>query len=183
MAPELKLAIGGIVPTAFSEFMELMGRVLDVGCDPQRTRPAYATSQEPITYIGLDPLLGSRQREFPFVHGMAEMLPFRGESFDSVIFSGSRDHMIDYIAGLREGTRVLRREGRINIRADLILSDQPKGKFYRLYDITRRGAWQTVRSLWRLGPRKTFTYVKIYCWSQDPARGGGLLSPLFAPIG
>ena len=48
------------------------GRVLDVGCGPQAL-PSYSGGDH---FVGIDPLPGG-PREFAFVQGVAEYLPFR----------------------------------------------------------------------------------------------------------
>jgi SAM-dependent methyltransferase len=91
---------------AFAEFSRLTGRVLDVGCGPQ-ARPSYAEADQ---FVGIDPLRGG-DREFAFVQGIAEYLPFRDDVFDRVLFATSLDHMLSPKRALAEARRVLKPDG------------------------------------------------------------------------
>jgi SAM-dependent methyltransferase len=91
---------------AFAEFAQLKGRVLDVGCGPQ-ARPSYSGGDE---FVGIDPLRGG-PREFAFVQGIAEYLPFRDGVFDRVLFATSLDHMLSPQRALAEARRVLKPDG------------------------------------------------------------------------
>jgi SAM-dependent methyltransferase len=91
---------------AFAEFAQLTGRVLDVGCGPQPV-PSYAGGDQ---FVGIDPLRGG-PREFAFVQGIAEYLPFRDGIFDRVLFATSLDHMLSPQRALAEARRVLAPDG------------------------------------------------------------------------
>jgi SAM-dependent methyltransferase len=91
---------------AFAEFARLKGRVLDVGCGPQGL-PSYSGGDQ---FVGIDPLRGGR-REFVFVQGIAEYLPFRDGVFDRVLFATSLDHMLSPQRALAESRRVLKPDG------------------------------------------------------------------------
>ena len=91
---------------AFAEFSQLKGRVLDVGCGPQAL-PSYSGGDQ---FVGIDPLRGGR-REFAFVQGIAEYLPFRDAVFDRVLFATSLDHMLSPQRALAESRRVLKPDG------------------------------------------------------------------------
>jgi SAM-dependent methyltransferase len=91
---------------AFAEFSQLKGRVLDVGCGPQAL-PSYSGGDQ---FVGIDPLRGGR-REFAFVQGIAEYLPFRDGAFDRVLFATSLDHMLSPKRALAESRRVLKPDG------------------------------------------------------------------------
>jgi SAM-dependent methyltransferase len=93
---------------AFADFSHLAGRVLDVGCGPQPL-PSYAGGDQ---FVGIDPLRGGA-REFAFVQGIAEYLPFRDGVFDRVMFATSLDHMLSPQRALAEARRVLTRDGRV----------------------------------------------------------------------
>src|SRR5439155_20161971 len=89
-APEENLSVGARNDVArFAEFCDMRGAVLDVGCGPQ-IRPSYAGADR---FVGIDPLRGERRRDFDFVQGIGEYLPFRDDSFDQVLFATSLDHL------------------------------------------------------------------------------------------
>lgn len=93
---------------AFRDFSRLTGRVLDVGCGPQAL-PSYAGGQQ---FVGIDPLAGGA-RDFYFVQGIAEYLPFRDGSFDRVLFATSLDHLLSPQRAISEARRVLAPDGRV----------------------------------------------------------------------
>jgi SAM-dependent methyltransferase len=110
--PEANLSIGARDDArAFFEFAELDGVVLDVGCGPQ-TLPSYARDFNG-TLVGIDPLLGELPRNFMFVRGVGEYLPFRPESFDRVLFATSLDHALSPRRALSEAGRVVKPSGAI----------------------------------------------------------------------
>lgn len=112
-APELNLAVGGRDDArVFGDLVACDGRVLDVGCGPQR-RPSYARRIGEL--VGIDPLQGEQPRDFAFVRGIGEYLPFRDASFDEVLFATTIDHMLVPARALAEARRVVRPDGRIAI--------------------------------------------------------------------
>jgi SAM-dependent methyltransferase len=111
-APVASLSVGEREePAAFGRFSELCGRVLDVGCGPQ-TLPSYAASFDGVL-VGVDPLLGERRRQFHFVQGIAEYLPFPDRSFDRVLFATSLDHVLSPQLALTEARRVTKQDGAV----------------------------------------------------------------------
>lgn len=139
MAPELNLS-GGELAAQFGNFLQLDGVVLDVGCGPQATRPKYIRPD--VNYVGLDPLVGLKQREFPFLHGIAEAMPVADGSVDTVVFCSSLDHMIDYRLALAEAARVLKPDGKLQMAVDVVEDDHAtQGRYL---DIVGRG----LRQLW-----------------------------------
>lgn len=96
---------------AFGRFCALTGVVLDVGCGPQ-SYPSYATGFEGLL-VGIDLLRGTTQRNFSFVQGVGEYLPFPDSTFDRVLFATSLDHMLVPQLALREAHRVVRPGGRV----------------------------------------------------------------------
>jgi len=92
------------VTDAFGRFARLQGLVLDVGCGPQ-AQPSYARRFEG-TLVGIDPLRGTDRREFAFVQGLGEYLPFRHCIFDRVLFATTLDHMLSPRQALAEARRV-----------------------------------------------------------------------------
>jgi SAM-dependent methyltransferase len=98
----------------FARFADVQGLVLDVGSGVER-RPAYLEDREGTTFVGLDPLLGSTDRDFDFVQGLAERLPFADGTFDGAISATMLDHVPDPRAVLLEVRRVLRPNGRLAV--------------------------------------------------------------------
>jgi SAM-dependent methyltransferase len=98
---------------SFAQFCDFSGAVLDVGCGTQPL-PTYADVDN-CRFIGIDPLPGSAERSFEFVHGLGEFLPFRSGCFDQVLFATSLDHMLVPRRALAEARRVLRPGGAVNV--------------------------------------------------------------------
>lgn len=89
---------------AFARFAQLDGHVLDVGCGPQ-TLPSYAAGMSGVLF-GIDPLVGEQPRDFMFVKGIAEYLPFADATFDRVLFATSLDHVLSPALAVAEARRV-----------------------------------------------------------------------------
>jgi SAM-dependent methyltransferase len=96
---------------AFASFASLDGLVLDVGCGPQ-TLPSYALGM-PGELVGIDPLIGEQPRDFTFVKGIAEYLPFTDGTFDRVLFATSLDHVLSPSLTLAEARRVTKPGGAV----------------------------------------------------------------------
>jgi len=116
-APDLNLSIGRREDAkAFAGFCNLSGLVLDIGCGPQEI-PSYGMNFNG-QLVGIDPLLGSSAKQFSFVRGIGEYLPFRSGTFDRVLFATSLDHVLDPKLTLAEARRVVKAEGTVNIWFD-----------------------------------------------------------------
>ncbi len=102
------------VARRFARFADVDGLVLDVGAGVE-PRPAYLEPGKRRTYVGLDPLVGAAQRDFDFVQGLAERLPFGDETFDGAISATMLDHVPDPARVLDEIRRVLRSDGRLAV--------------------------------------------------------------------
>ncbi len=112
--PEHSLSVGRRADaTAFARFSDLRGLVLDIGCGPQ-TEPSYVVAANG-SFVGIDPLRGAKRREFTFVQGIGEYLPFADGSFDRVLFATSLDHVLSPVRSLSEARRVLNPSGSVNI--------------------------------------------------------------------
>lgn len=99
---------------SFANFCRFRGNILDVGCGPQRVPTHMAvTPQSDVFFVGIDPLVGEQPRDFPFVLGVGEYLPFRERVFDQVLFVTSLDHFLDPVPPLREAKRVLGHDGEV----------------------------------------------------------------------
>jgi len=96
----------------FAEFADPVGLVLDVGCGTA-ARPPYHRRDGRACYVGVDPLVGTSPRDFEFVVGVGEHLPFRSACFDVVLSATTLDHVVDPAASLREVRRVLCSGGRV----------------------------------------------------------------------
>jgi len=91
------------------------GRYLDVGCGviPQ---PAYMESIDAgFEWFGIDPYLGDTARQFPFVQGLGEYLPFRPGTFDGIVYVAALEHMLAPSLSLHRARRLLKPGGNIFI--------------------------------------------------------------------
>ena len=100
----------------FAEFCNFYGLVLDIGVGPQKcpTHIQY-NKKEKVFFIGIDPLKGDQPRDFAFVEGLGEYLPFKNELFDQVLFVTSLDHFIDPTVALKEAKRVMKKDAEMCI--------------------------------------------------------------------
>lgn len=124
--PEHNLGVGDREDyLAFSDFAELGGRVLDVGCGPQPW-PTHFLRHEPDTrFVGVDPLVGDQQARYTQIRALAEYLPFAGDVFDHVVFATSLDHFVDPTEALREARRVVAPDGAIDVWVGHKSADAP----------------------------------------------------------
>jgi len=86
------------------------GSVLDIGCGIANM-PAYLSDFEQTLIAGSDPLSPELDRNFSFYHGLAELLPWKDNSFDNVVIGTSMDHFLDPYRALDEAKRVLKPNG------------------------------------------------------------------------
>ena len=98
----------------FAEFCDFHGIILDIGVGPQKipTHIEYCRKEDTF-FIGIDPLVGEQPRNFQFVLGLGEFLPFKERLFDQVLFVTSLDHFIDPNQPIAEAKRVLRDDGQL----------------------------------------------------------------------
>jgi len=85
---------------------------LDIGCGGLPL-PLYMKINPEVEWYGIDPLLYCQQRQFHFLCGCAEKLPFLNKYFDGVLFASSIDHLLDPITALQEAYRILKLQGYI----------------------------------------------------------------------
>lgn len=110
----------------FARFAQLGGLVLDVGCGPQPW-PAHFDAAAPGTaFFGVDPLVGESAARYPQVRGLAEFLPFLDRTFDHVLYMTTLDHFVDPVAALRDGARVLRDGGTVDVLLGHKAADAPR---------------------------------------------------------
>jgi len=102
------------------------GTALDVGCGAL-PRPSYMKETN-LDWFGIDPYLGDQDREFPFVVGVAECLPFANESFDNTVFATTVDHILKPELAIIDALRTLKAEGLLF----LWYSDRPVDARYLL---------------------------------------------------
>ncbi len=89
----------------------LHGNALDLGCGPQGV-PLYLQDY-PVEHIaGVDPLAPVEPHPFVFHQGVAELLPWRDGTFQTVIAATSLDHVLLLDRALDEIARVLAPRGR-----------------------------------------------------------------------
>jgi uncharacterized protein YbaR (Trm112 family) len=127
------------------------GLYLDVGCGA-RPWPVYmAASSESAKWIGVDPFLGDAARQFPFVQGMGEYLPFRHELFDGALYASTIYHQLDPQRSLRRVHSILK----------------PTGKLFVWYTASRsRRKYLIWRGLRTLGFARM--YDEDYQWAFTP---------------
>ena len=97
-------------PTLIKKYLRLnsinTGRhrtVLDVGCgEGDRYKNFFK-----MTYIGIDPLVLKNSYLFPFIRGVAEILPFIDNSIDVITAIESIDHFFDPKRSIKEMLRCL----------------------------------------------------------------------------
>jgi SAM-dependent methyltransferase len=111
--PETSLSVmGNPGAQAFRQFLSIYldCHVLDIGCGPQ-AMPLYFEGYDIERLAGIDPLPGVSHRNFEFVEGFAEFLPWPDGEFDTVTVATSLDHVLCIDMVLSEIRRVLRPSG------------------------------------------------------------------------
>lgn len=97
---------------AFGDFCDFRGLVLDIGSGPQKNPTHFKYCARPgAVFFGIDPLVGEQPRDYLFVHGLGEYLPFKRDLFDQALFVTSLDHFMDPIEALIEAARVIKPGG------------------------------------------------------------------------
>ena len=131
------------------------GLYLDVGCGAL-ARPVYmATSNGPVEWIGVDPFLGDIARQFAFVQGLGEYLPFRREAFDGALYAGTIYHLLDPRRSLRRVHSILK----------------PMGKLFVWYAASRLGRKYLIwRGLRTLGFARRYDEDSLWAFTQKSLR-------------
>ena len=126
------------------------GLFLDVGCGPLPLPGYMASSNDRISWIGVDPFCGDVARRFPFVQALGEYLPFRPQVFDGVLYAGVIDHVIDPWRSLERARSIIKPEGKLFVWYDL-----------RRVDL-RYVVWRTMRRLglaWRYNENHQWAFT------------------------
>lgn len=156
--PNLNLSTDDGFAQEFQTASALSGTVLDIGCGPQEHAPRYLVGPEIEQVIGIDPLPGAAERDFPFLIGISEALPFADNSFDGVVFCRSLDHVLDTASALQEAMRVLREKGRLCIVMDL-MPEERQSFLARLGHLISRGTGQFIKSARAHGVLSAVRYI------------------------
>ena len=85
------------------------GSCLDVGCGIL-TKPFYMKIAADVKFTGIDPI-AEGEREFEFIKGNAENLPFMDKEFNGVLFATSLNHCKNPSKAINEAYRVLTDNG------------------------------------------------------------------------
>jgi SAM-dependent methyltransferase len=144
---------------AFRAFCQMSGRILDVGCGTQ-SLPSYLPDDAEI--VGIDPLPGKAARDFAFVQGIGEYLPFRSGTFAHVVFATSLDHTMDPRRCLGEARRCLTDDGCVSLWLDGQDAKPARtGRWTRTVTIALTGFRSLSRHGWtsKMGMRRTLSYV------------------------
>jgi len=102
----------------FLDFCNITPPILDVGCGNGDFGAATGWSQ----YVGIDPLIRG-QRSFPRIRGVSEQLPFKSNSFATVVALASLDHLANPDEAMREIRRVMASDGALFIWQDVRRTD------------------------------------------------------------
>lgn len=106
---------------AFKEYIgSHEGLVLDIGSGTDYT-PGYWPATDTCEILALDPLPVETEIPFAKLQAWNELLPFRDESIDAVIYATSLDHLLCLESALAETCRVLRDGGDIYLWCALSL--------------------------------------------------------------
>ncbi|HZD56065.1 MAG TPA: methyltransferase domain-containing protein [Anaerolineales bacterium] len=113
-AVRLRPAMGKKLSRAFFDFAKITeGNVLDVGCGPGKLR-AYL-DEEQVKYYGMDPLPTPDIRDFRFVFGLAEHIPFKDSTFENILVISALDHFNNIHGFFEQAVRVLKPDGRFHL--------------------------------------------------------------------
>jgi SAM-dependent methyltransferase len=171
LAPEFNLSVAGRPDAlAFGQFARFDRVVLDVGCGPSETLPSYFSHANEATVIGMDPLDSPMTRQFPFISGIGEYLPFRDETFDHISFASSLDHCLDPLRSLVEARRCLKTGGYLALWVDGIVESAVESKSSGGRGILAKGWKSLTRHNWvaKIGWLRTFQFIKSVALMKVP---------------
>ena len=159
--PRQNLTTDRVFAEELQSIMRLQGRVLDIGCGPQKEKPAYLSHVGDDKLVGIDPLPGNGTRDFTFIKGIAEALPFRDHAFEHVVFCRTLDHMLDFRAALRSALRVTKPGGTVQVLMDDTSKggSSSQGGAARFFHIVKRGAAQIGSAIRHQGLRHALGYA------------------------
>jgi len=120
---------------------------LDVGCGTSSLPPHMEACKDTVDWIGIDPVMGEVIRDFPFVQGLGEYLPFRTGVFDGALFSLVLSNLLNPLQALRQASRALKSGGKVFI------------KYYVTRVDTRYVVWKAMRTL-----GVAWQYNQFYQW-------------------
>ena len=95
------------------------GRVLEIGCGDGKHFRSLEALNSGLQLYGCDVAVGvlstakNASKKIIFIGGDAISLPFKAESFDTVIFSDLLEHVANYREAITEVCRVLKRHGKL----------------------------------------------------------------------
>jgi SAM-dependent methyltransferase len=107
--------------------------VLDVGCG-LLPRPSYMPKS--VFFVGIDPHELEVERDFRFVQGKAEEMPFEDEEFFAVVFATTLDHVEDVEKTIDEALRVLQIGGYLFIWSSTHSKKEPPDDYFHGYRFT-----------------------------------------------
>lgn len=114
---------------AFGDFCAFKGKVLDIGCGPHKVPSYIKYKRNPdAEYFGLDVVGGEHPREYEFVQGMGEHLPFHDDLFDITVSGTSILHYVNIQAGIVEALRVTHPRGYLCVWLGIKSKDAPTPK-------------------------------------------------------
>ena len=141
--------------------------VLDVGCGPYPQQSYFRADwmgDRVNRLVGVDPLFRGGPREYEFVQGVAERLPFADAVFDVVLYATSLDHIADVDAAMLESARVLKPDGTPPIWISLFDPGLEKGVMHALRRVSRRRV---------VHPRELLAYLRSCTHSRGPVASIG----------
>ncbi len=173
----------------FADFCRFRGAILDIGVGPQRIPSHFeCAARSDVFFAGIDPLRGDQPREFAFVQGLGEYLPFREGFFDQVLFVTSLDHFIDPRRPLSEARRVVKPEGDVCIWIGEKDKGAPKPvKTHEWYEKLNVPVGAEDRFHYRRFGKARTRGLANRSWAHGPRacdhRGGSVASKSFLPRG
>lgn len=155
---------------------------LDVGCGSgERYKNFYK-----MTYIGIDPLALKQSYPFPFLKGIAEILPFVDNSIDVITAIESIDHFIDPKCSIKEMLRCLAPGGSLFIFVgDFAIKNEVYIDRQRLFTITEDDVHtynystdyfreKLVNYFEAFEVDRENGYLAIWGWNKNTKKGGYL---------
>ena len=118
----------GILGKVVTKKLLINSKCLDIGCGAL-PKPFYMKVASDIQFTGIDPYEGDVNRDFEFIQGYAENLPFDNESFDGVVFATSFDHVTNPYKAIEEAHRVLKKNGFLFVWGSIV----PNNRQYRTW--------------------------------------------------